>query len=34
MYMPDDKALKEEVLREAHKSRFMVHTRRLRYTGT
>jgi hypothetical protein len=27
MYMPDDKALKEKVLREAHKSRFVVHLR-------
>lgn len=25
MYLPKDKALKEEVLREAYKSRFAVH---------
>jgi len=34
MYMPDYKALKEKVLREAHKSRFVVHPRRLRCIGT
>lgn len=27
MYMPDDKALKKEVLREAHELRFVVHPR-------
>jgi hypothetical protein len=27
MYMPDDKALKEKVLKEAYESRFVVHPR-------
>lgn len=27
MYLPEEKTLKEEVLREAHESRFVVHPR-------
>lgn len=27
MYLPEKKTLKEEVLREAHESRFVVHPR-------